>query len=305
MKKYMLLALCTAVALAAIFGIRQYTGRPRATVTVTELQATAVRRTVECTGKIQASKTQDVFVSVPCVAGTVYVKEGQRVKQGEALFAVDTEATMQVLSQLGASAVAPVSTVTAPVSGVVKSMRVTTGGVAAPETPCAVIAVDGGVRVAIVIREKHLSRVSVGQTAEISGVAFNKERYHGTVTHIADTAHQEYVGAVSATVVDAVISLDEGEADDSLRSGLNARATVVTEVLEDVLLVPYGCIAQNGEGEEYVYVYRDDGTAVRTVPVWGEDCADGVLVLSGLSAGDRLVQNPETLAGDTVQVWVE
>lgn len=305
MKKYVILALCTAVALFGIWGGKQYVGRPKATVAVTELKTTAVRKTVECTGKIQSSQNENVYVSVPCVAGEVYVKEGQRVSQGDVLFAVDTEATKQALSQLGASAVSPVDTVTAPIAGVVKSLNVQTGGVATTETPCAVIAADGGVRVAVAIREKHLSRVLVGQTAEISGVAFDKERYHGTVTYIADTAHQEYVGSVSATVVDAVISLNEGEADASLRSGLNARATVVTDVLEEALLVPYDCIAQSGEGVEYVYVYQDNGTAVRTVPVWGEDCADGVLVLSGLSAGAQLVQNPESLSGGTVSVRVE
>ncbi len=309
MKKYLILASVTLAAIGLILGIRRVTSPSVATVTLTTIETSAVRQTVECSGKVENSDSKEVYVDWPCVAQEVHVTEGQRVKQGEALFSVDVEASQQVLSQWGSSlsgmdTSAIKKTVTAPVSGVVKAVNVQKGGVADTSEPCVVIASGGGVHITVAVREKYVSRVAVGQEVEVRGVAFAKECYHGTLSRIAETARQEYIGTSNETVVDAVVLLAEDEIDSSLRTGLNARATVITEILEQALLVPYECIGQNDAGEEFVYVYQDDGTAVRTVPTFGRECADGVLVVSGLAHGARLVQNPEELTGGTVAVRV-
>lgn len=307
MKKYLILTIVTVIAIGAIVGVRLGTKPKETTVSLTTVTATTVRKTVKCSGKVQATDSEEVFVATPCIAGDVYVKKGQRVKRGEALFAVDTEATAQVLSQLGSavSDVVPVTdTVTAPVSGVITSLNVREGDVADKQTPCAVITVDEGVCITVAVREKYISGIEVGQAAEVTGVAFDKKVYHGTITQIAEKAHQTYVGTVSETVVDAVIRLNEEETDDSLRAGLNARATVETDVVKDALIVPYDCIAQNDEGGEYVYVYNGDGTARKCVPTFGEEYADGILVVSGLSSGAQLVRDPERLSDDVAAVRV-
>lgn len=309
MKKYIILASATLAAIALIIGIRRVTAPSVTTVTLTTVETSAVRQTVECNGKVENSDSKEVYVDWPCVAREIHVSEGQRVKKGEALFSVDVEASQQVLSQWGSalpdvSASAIKETVTAPVSGVVKAVNVQKGGVADTSQPCVVIASGGGVHITVAVREKHLSRVAVGQEVEVRGVAFAKECYHGTLSQIAETARQEYIGASNETVVDAVVSLSEDEIDSSLRTGLNARATVVTEIIEQALLVPYECIGQNDAGEEFVYVYQDNGTAVRTVPTFGRECADGVLAVSGVAPGARLVQDPEGLSGGTVAVRV-
>ena len=304
MKKYLILAACTAVALVAAFGVRRL-GAPKATeVKLTTLAPNDVRQTVECNGVVQSASRRDVFVQTPCIAREIRVKEGQRVQEGDVLFTVDTAATQQVLSQLGTAVGDLHEVVVAPVSGVVSKLSVQAGGVTGTDTPCAVIEVGEGVHITITVREKHISRLAVGQTVEVTGVAFAKPQYHGTVTHIADAAHREYIGTVNETVVDAVVRLSEEECDSSLREGLNAHAAVLTNVIEQALTVPYNCIGQNEEGEEFVYVYRENGTAERVCPQLGGEHSGGALVVSGLSAGDRLVQNPEALSGDCVAVRV-
>lgn len=310
MKKYVILLLGTLAAVGLIFGVRAAVAPREVAVTLHALEAQSVRQTVECNGKVQLADSREVYVELPCVAREIYVKEGQHVNKGDALFSVDVEATQQVLSQLGgsvsnANTESLRSTVTAPVSGTVKALNVQKGKLADSTAPCAVISSGSRIRVAVTVREKYVSRIAVGQAVEVSGVAFKKDLYHGTITQIGETAHQEYMGAVSETVVDAVVALDEEDVDASLRSGLNARATVVTDVLENALLVPYNCIGQNEEGQEFVYVCQNDTTAVRVTPEFGAECADGVLVLSGLAPGDRLVQNPEALSDTTVSVRVE
>ncbi len=304
MKKYVWLALGVCVAVAAIFGIRFATEPQEISVSLTTVQPQTLYHTVTCTGKVEAGDSRDVFVEMPCVAKQVLVSEGQAVKAGEPLFLVDTEATRAVLSQLVPSLPEGIGgmeeTVTAPVAGVIDSVNVQAGEVADHTQPCVTIRAEGGVQIAVSIRERNLPQVSVGQTAVVTGVAFAKDQYNGTVVSIAESAHQAYIGSVSETVVDAVIALDA--ADESLRTGLNAEAEIVIGVTENALLVPYDCVTQTDEGEECVYVYQPNGEAVRrTVSVQG-DYADGVLVVSGLSAGERLVQAADTLSGTRVRV---
>lgn len=306
MKKYVWLAVGTVVALTAVLVLRRSMTPQETAVELVTVTTSSVRQTIDCTGKVQSADSSEVYVDTPCVAREIRVREGQEVQAGEVLFTVDVDATQQVLAQLGGAVSGGTpSVVTAPVSGVVKSLNVRQGEIATGTEPCVVISAGDTVHIAVVIREKHVSRVAVGQVVEITGVAFSKEVYHGTVSYIADTAHQEYLGTISETVVDAIVTLKEDEIDDSLRAGLNARASVVVNVIENALLVPYTCIAQDEEGMEYIYVYKGDGTAVRQTPEFGEECGDGVLVVSGLASGAQVVQDPEILSGEIVAVRVE
>ena len=310
MKKYVWLAIGTALAVAAIFGIKALTAKEEISVKLVTLQPQTVQQTVQCTGKVQASESRAVYVEMPYVTKEVYVKEGQAVKKGDVLFSVDAKATQQALSQLAGALPDGITditdtAVTAPVSGVVASVSVRAGEIVDHTQPCATIASGEGMEIAVAIRERHLPRVQIGQKVIVTGVAFSKEQYAGTLTAIASSAHQEYIGTVSETVVDAVISLDEGMTDESLRTGLNAEAQIITQIDENVLLIPYYCITQNSEGEECVYVYKGNGLAEQKRIEVAAEYADGVLVVSGISAGERLVQNPEILSGERVGVRAE
>ena len=310
MKKYVWLAIVTCLAVVTIFGIKTLTVQEAISVKLITVEPQTVQQTVRCTGKVQAAESQPVYVEIPYVAKEVYVKEGQAVSKGDVLFSVDAEATRQALSQLAGALPGGVTEVTdttvkSPVSGVVASVSVCPGEIVDYTQPCATIASGEGMEIAVAIRERYLPRVQIGQKVIVTGVAFSKEQYSGTLTTIASSAHQEYIGSVSETVVDAVISLDEGMTDASLRSGLNAEAEIITQIDEDVLLIPYDCITQNAEGEECVYVYQGSGVAEQKCIEAQREYADGVLVVSGVSAGERLVQAPENLSGKRVAVQAE
>lgn len=307
MKKYLWLVLGTGLAVAAIFGIKAWTTEEEIPVTLMTVEPQTVQQTVKCTGKVEASESRAVYVEIPCVAKEIYVKEGQTVRQGDALFSVDAEATRGALSQLAGSLPNGITDITdtqvvAPVSGVVTSLSVRAGEITDHTQPCATIASGEGMQIAVTVRERFLPQVQIGQKVIVTGVAFSKEQYLGTLTSLATSARQEYIGTVSETVVDAVVSLDEGVADDSLRTGLNAQVAIVTQTDEDVLLIPYDCLTQNEQGEECVYVYRENGVAEQQPIEVAAEYADGVLVVSGISAGERVVQTPEALSGARVRV---
>ncbi len=301
MKRYVILVVLTLFCIGAIVGIRQVTAPKATPVEWHTVTGQTIKETVECTGKVELADSEEVFFDYPCVAGSVFVKKGQTVEAGDPLFEVDAEATKAVLMTMGTPLPENVQTVTshtvyAPIGGVVSEINVQQGQIADHTKPCAVIAPGNGIQIAAAVREKYLQKVKVGQTVEIHGVGFEKPTYYGKVISLSDTAHQQYVGTVSETVVDAVIAFDEGQADDSLRVGLGATAVVVVDTVENGLLIPYSCIRQNEDGKEYVYVYDGNGTAVQTALTDAKEYATGVLVVSGISQGDRLVQDPDRLS---------
>ena len=297
MKKWILIAAVLAVLGAGVWLYARFAGGDTMQIQVVRLEPCTVRRTVSCGGKIEASDVREVYADVPCVLGDVLVTEGQRVKAGDRLISTDRAATGEILQSVGIS----VSTddlpewVTTPVSGTVKTVAVHAGEVVDTETVCVEITPDARVQVAVQIPEQVMREVTVGQTVTVTGVAFTGEQYSGTLTEIADTAHTVAGATAAQTVVDAVVVLDEGCIDDSLRSGLTAKAVITVQTLESALVVPYGSVLQDDNGEEFVLVVENGRTAKRQIYI-AHELPEGYLIAGGLSPDMCIVSSPEGVA---------
>ena len=105
-------------------------------------------------------------------------------------------------------------------------------------------------------------------------------------------------------MVDAVVRLADGEADESLLLGLTAKAAVTVATRENALLIPYECLAQDDDGGEYVCRVKN-GVAERVTVTVCKELPEGALVEEGFADGDVLVRSPETLDGDCITVQTE
>ncbi len=301
-------AMLLVLTVLAIGGMRYYDHTVRQavpTVTVTVVEKRTVNETVTCTGTVAAAEGVEVFAKMPCVAGSVDVSVGDRVNKGDVLVTVDRNATLSMAlgsaMTVNASAVSSLEqAVVAPADGIVSAVSASEGELIDPTSPCVVLSDKAAVEIAVVIRESALPKVKTGQEVTVSGVAFDKRGYRGTITDMASSARSRVNGTSGETVVDAVVSLYDGEADESLLVGLSAKASVTVATHEDVLLIPYECVVQNDAGVSSVYCY--DGTTVsrRDVVTAGE-FADGVMVTDGLCEGERVVTDPQIL--ETASIW--
>lgn len=304
MKRYILAAVAVVLLGAGVWlYVRRYSNAA-VPVRIVSLQTQTVQRTVSCGGKIEASAMREVYADIPCVLGEIHVTEGQRVRAGDRLITTDRSATGQALQSVGIT-VNPddlPECVTAPVSGVIKDIKVQAGNVVDTETVVAHILPDAQVQVSVQIPEQVMREVAVGQRVVITGVAFARDTYSGTLTEIADTAHTVTGSSAAQTVVDAVIALDEDCIDDSLRSGLTAKATITVQTLENALIVPYSCILQDDSGEEYVLAV-EQGYAVRRRVYIARELTEGCLLSGGPTAGAQLILSPDGVAaGARVEV---
>lgn len=136
----------------------------------------------------------------------------------------------------------------------------------------------------LTVNEVDLPSLKVGQRADIEFDARPDLTATGKVYEIADE------GSNSSGVVtfDVWISLDV--ADEALRSGMSAAATVVTNIAKDALIVPNSAVKTADGGTYYVQVMKDGAAAPTNVTVeTGLASATQTQILSGLSEGDVVV----------------
>ncbi len=299
MKKVSLL-LCVTALICGGIGWAGHRSQPKEIeVKTLSLTASFVAETVSCTGKVEDSAHQEVLVDETCVIGEVLVESGAMVTEGEPLFRVDREATLKVLAQNDASlAVKNAMTDTAPTvilspsSGRVSGLQYEVGDTVDKNSVCAVIEQTEPVQIRLSIPERSIRRVAVGQPVLISGVGFQQDSYRGVIREISSTAKEKLNGAVTETTVEAVVSLAEGEADESLRVGLSAKAAITVSGEPAGFVIPYDAVLEDEQNREYVYVLSGN-TAEKRVITPKSELPAGYLVTEGFENGEQVILTPE------------
>ena len=226
-----------------------------------------------------------------------------------------------------ANAKAAGRTVTAPSSGSIVELNAkvgatVTGGMIMGESDtsggkqCMQIADLSKTKVTVQVGEKDIAKIAVGQSANVTYPAFPDIVSQGTVTAIASVANSDsnYGGGSVTFNVDILI-----EAPDSrLKPGMTAEVSVVTEQLNDVVMVPtmalmtedgehyYVNVATDGEGKETrrvkvtVVTQNDNEAVVGKTQVKSDDQGNEInpgVPTTKLRDGDTLVM--DTSAGMT------
>lgn len=306
-KRYVLLFAFTSLTMISILLISPLMKKSSTEVSLYDMQQEIIEENVTCTGRIESVDGKDVYVEIPCVADSVKVKSGDKVKEGDVLFTIDSEATRQAYASAGGSASNLIKyqqikkEVTAPASGIIRSLNVSTGETVSTDKPCAVISSSDALQVKITVREDDIKKVKIGQDVSISGSAFTKSEYSGKVTYISSSARQQYSGAISETVIDATVLLNDK--DESLKPGLTAKTNIKTGETPECLVVPYEYVLQDDDNLEYVYIY-ENGCAVKRVVETGKEFSKGFEIVSGLSSGDMIIRNPGDIHANGEKVVV-
>lgn len=211
--------------------------------------------------------------------------DGASAAAGGSVASTDTNAVSAAQRSLAsaqanldqANAKAAGRTVTAPSSGSIVELNAkvgatVTGGMIMGESDtsggkqCMQIADLSKMKVTVQVGEKDIAKIAVGQSANVTYPAFPDIVSQGTVTAIASVANSDsnYGGGSVTFNVDILI-----EAPDSrLKPGMTAEVSVVTEQLDDVVMVPTMALMTEDGENYYVNVATDDeGKETRRVKV--------------------------------------
>lgn len=176
-----------------------------------------------------------------------------------------------------ANAKAAGRTVTAPSSGSIVELNAkvgatVTGGMIMGESDtsggkqCMQIADLSKMKVTVQVGEKDIAKIAVGQSANVTYPAFPDIVSQGTVTAIASVANSDsnYSGGSVTFNVDILIDAP----DSRLKPGMTAEVSVVTEQLDNVVMVPTMALMTEDGENYYVNVATDaEGKETRRVKV--------------------------------------
>lgn len=177
-----------------------------------------------------------------------------------------------------ATAKAAERTVKAPSSGNIVELNAkvgatVTGGMIMGESDtsggkqCMQIADLSKMKVTVQVGEKDIAKIAVGQSANVTYPAFPDIVSQGTVTAIASVANSDSSSGSGGSVTFSVDILIEAP-DGRLKPGMTAEVSVVTEKLDDVVMVPTMALMTEDGEHYYVSLATDsEGKKARRVKV--------------------------------------
>ena len=330
-------------------------------VTADAVKRRTIIETVSASGKI--SPAIEVKVGSP-IGGEIVqlnVQEGDTVKKGQVLARIQGDRTGSAAPRISVPNVPPgfeslvqgmqqprtstasSATITAPINGTVLGLNVRAGErigtMQMPGSELMRIADMKNIEVRVDVNENNIIKVSVGDSADVEVDAYNKRKFKGVVTSIANsTAKRDAQSFLSADVTNYEVHirlLPSSYADlfDTtarrrmpFRPNMNARADIKTKRKEGVISVPVGAVTSRVKGsddhlsdkkndndvpqdeasitnelEEVVYVIRTDGIVEKRVVTTGIQDFNYFEITSGLKEGEQVVTGPNTAIGTNLR----
>lgn len=172
------------------------------------------------------------------------------------------------------------ASVRAPFDGAVQARPATIGEYVAVGVPIVRLVKTARLRLQLDVPERECTRVRAGQVVQLH-VEGDSRLYTGQIARLSPALDEQ----TRTLRVEADVPRQ-----GSLRPGLFARAQIVVAEADSALTVPEKAVITFAGLEKVVVV--EDGRAVEKVVSTGYRGPDWVEIVSGLSAGERVVLNP-------------
>ena len=169
--------------------------------------------------------------------------------------------------------------ITAPISGKVTSITVSSGEMVSPSVPLLSIIDVSRIFVKVGISEKDISKIKEGQTVHLEIDAFPEEKFQGEVVSKGVAVDQ------MSKTLEVKIEILQSEVDIPI--GVFARGDILVKTNQDALIIPSSALTRKKDGI-YVYVI-EEGIARQKEVVLGIIQDERVEILDGLSEEEEIV----------------
>jgi RND family efflux transporter MFP subunit len=166
--------------------------------------------------------------------------------------------------------------IAAPFAGVVTAKTVDPGTLAVPGTPLLTIEREGAYRLEASVEESHLSAIRVGQpvTVTLDGIDRTLDARVSEIVPAVDSASRSYIVKIDLPNVPA------------LRSGTFGRASFPMGS-RSVISIPAAAVIDRGQLQ--LVLVAENGAARTRLITTGLKNKDRIEILSGLTAGDKVI----------------
>ena len=178
----------------------------------------------------------------------------------------------------------------APFAGTVTDVNTRPGDQVSPSAasgPAPAFRIDDLSRllVDIEVTEVDINRIRVGQPVMMTFDAIAEKEYSGKVLEVAR------VGTATQGVVNFTVTVELNNADGSVRPAMTAGVNIITDLVENTLLVPNRAVRLR-EGRRVVYVLRDGQPVMTEIELGLTSDTQSEVVGGDVKEGDQLVLNP-------------
>ena len=366
MNKTLKWILLSAGALAIIFVVANAALKGKndgVKVTAEAVKRRTIVETVSASGKLYPET--EIKVGSPLNGEVVQlsVQEGDSVKKGQVLARIQGEKGGAAPQRINLPNIPPgfeglvqsmqgprttttqsSATITAPISGTVTALNAKKGerigAMQLPGSEMLRIADMSNIEVRVDVNENNIIKISIGDSADVEVEAYNKRKFKGIVTSIANggsrkdatsflsndvTNYEVHIRLLPSSYTDLFDS--SRQRSMPFRPGMNARADIKTKKREAVLSIPVGAVVSrpkgsdentraekekdddsstdeetvNDELEEVVYVIKTDGTVEKRVVTTGIQDINHFEITSGLKEGEKVVTGPYNAVSKTLR----
>ena len=184
-----------------------------------------------------------------------------------------------------------------PINGVVTARNYDKGDMYSMTQPIFVVEQIQPVKMLVNVSESLFTQVHKGMEFDITVDAYPDEVFKGKVNLIYPT-----ISSATHTFPVEVICQNS---DERLRPGMFARVTANFGTNHHIVIPDVAVVKQQGSGEHFVYVLRDDNTVKYTLVELGKRLGNRYEIVSGINEGDRIVTEGQVRLKDGVNVTVK
>jgi multidrug efflux pump subunit AcrA (membrane-fusion protein) len=250
----------------------QVVARNAISVRVTPVVLGTIENSVIINGDVLASTQVSIY---PAVAGRITetrFRVGDRVIRGDVMAMVDPSRAGEVYSQ---------SSVTSTISGTILQAPVNTGDTVSANTTVYVVGDLSSLVVETYVPERFSNSAQRGLAAQVYLEALPGETFLAVVDEVSPV-----LDPVSRTL--RIRLRFSGPADSRIKAGMFATVSLVTNVRQDVPIIPRAAMIST-YGSWIVFVVNEQNIAQRQEIHLGLESEEFVEVMDGLSPGDRVV----------------
>ncbi|GAB6391048.1 MAG: efflux RND transporter periplasmic adaptor subunit [Treponematales bacterium] len=259
-------------------------GQAQITVSARSMERGVIRQIVRLNGEVKSQTEVDITPDTGGKITRLLKAEGDTVRRGEVLGYLDPSRPGESYEQ---------SPFVAAVGGTVLSLPVSVGETVSSSTVVATIGSLTNLKITIHVAEKYSAYLTRGLHAEVSFAAAPGERFSASVSAV-----RPVVNAANRTI-EAELLLDT--LDRRVKPGMFADVDLVIRERTNTFVLPKAAV-KNYNDKPVVYVIDADSVARRTSVTTGLSNDSEIEIVSGVSAGDRVITAGAVTDGSPVRV---
>ncbi len=170
----------------------------------------------------------------------------------------------------------------APSSGTIGKRMIEPGMSIIPGNPVFQLVKIEKVNVKIPVPENEISGIAKGQTVKIEVPALGNQQFEGKVTEVGVLSNP-----LSHTYM---IKAELNNPERMLKPGMVCEASLSNPAFANRMIIPLSAVQAKNNGEKFVFVTNADASQAVKKPVeTGALVSNGVVIKSGLTAGDMII----------------